>query len=124
VAGARDVLLAREETRADYCFEKAQLLAPRDWFIAWLAARIRYFHEQLALAMKHLQRRWNGTPDILFYAGARPLPARARARSPARVSFTQAKQLNPACREASLGLVTLSQTNLLPGWLRRLFKKT
>src|SRR3989442_352829 len=31
-----DVLLAREESRADYCFEKALLLAPRDWFVAWL----------------------------------------------------------------------------------------
>src|SRR2546430_3691405 len=47
-----DVLLARAEQRANYCFEKALLLAPRDWFIAWLAARIRYFHDQFALAMK------------------------------------------------------------------------
>src|SRR2546430_1791721 len=31
-----DVLLAREEQRANYCFEKAQMLAPRDWFVAWL----------------------------------------------------------------------------------------
>src|SRR5215470_16863378 len=30
-----DVLLAREEARADYCFEKALMLAPQDWFIAW-----------------------------------------------------------------------------------------
>ena len=34
-----DVLLASKETRADFCFEKARLLAPRDWFVAWLAAR-------------------------------------------------------------------------------------
>src|SRR3989449_10002154 len=34
-----DVMLARKEQRADYCFEKALLLAPRDWFIGWLAAR-------------------------------------------------------------------------------------
>src|SRR6266542_7118158 len=26
-----DVLLAREEARADYCFDKALLLAPHDW---------------------------------------------------------------------------------------------
>src|SRR6266478_2457693 len=31
-----DVLLAREEPRADYCFQKALLLTPKDWFIAWL----------------------------------------------------------------------------------------
>src|SRR5207302_2927139 len=40
-----DVLLAREEQRADYCFEKALLLAPRGWFIAWLSARIRCFYQ-------------------------------------------------------------------------------
>ena len=51
-----DVLLAREEARADYCFEKALLLAPRDWFIAWLAARIRYYYKQFALALKLLQQ--------------------------------------------------------------------
>ena len=57
-----DVLLARKETRADYCFEKALLLAPQDWFTAWLAARIRYFHyEQFVLALKLLQQavEWN-----------------------------------------------------------------
>src|SRR5215475_13982392 len=57
-----DVLLAREEQRADYCVEKALFLAPRDWFVAWLASRIRYFYKQFALAMKLLQEaaEWNG----------------------------------------------------------------
>ena len=120
-----DVLLAREETRADYCFEKAQLLAPRDWMVAWLAARIRYFYQQLALAMKHLQQavEWNAGHFILWLELGR-CQQTLGFEGPARVSFTQAKQLNPACSEASLGLVTLSQTHLLPGWLRRLFKKT
>src|SRR6516225_7008664 len=51
-----DVMLARREPRADYCFEKALLLAPRDWFIAWLAARIRYYYKQFSLALKLLQQ--------------------------------------------------------------------
>src|SRR5271166_6232686 len=51
-----DVLLARRETRADYCFEKALLLAPGDWFVFWLAARIRYFYQQFVLALKLIQR--------------------------------------------------------------------
>src|SRR6266404_786796 len=51
-----DVLMAREETRADYCFEKALTLAPQDWFIAWLAARIHFYYEQFALAVKLLHR--------------------------------------------------------------------
>lgn len=120
-----DVLLSREETRADYCFEKAQMLAPRDWFVAWLAARIRYFHEQFALALKLLQQavEWNAGQFILWLDLGKCQEALG-LEAPARLSFTQAKQLNPACREASLGLVKLSQTNLLPAWLRRLFKKS
>jgi len=51
-----DVLLARKERRADFCFEKALLLAPRDWFVAWLAARIRFFYQQFAMALKLLQQ--------------------------------------------------------------------
>src|SRR5437016_978159 len=51
-----DVLLAREESRADYCFEKARLLAPKDWFTTWLAARIRYYYEQFVLALKLVQQ--------------------------------------------------------------------
>src|SRR5947199_303410 len=56
-----DVLLAREEQRADYCFEKALLLGPKDWFIVWLAARIREHYEQFVLALKLLQQaiEWN-----------------------------------------------------------------
>src|SRR5438445_5092550 len=51
-----DVLLARHENRADYCFEKALLLAPNNWFIAWLAARVRFYYEQFVLALKLLQQ--------------------------------------------------------------------
>ena len=118
-----DVLLAREEARADYCFEKAQMLAPHDWFIAWLAARIRLFYEQLALAMKLLQQalEWNAGHFIVWLELGRCQEALGM-EGPARVSFTQAKQLNSACSEASLGLVKLSQTRLMPGWLRRLFR--
>src|SRR6266446_5704121 len=56
-----DVLLAREEARADYCLEKAMMLAPHGWFIAWLAARIRCYYHQFALALQLLQQaiEWN-----------------------------------------------------------------
>src|SRR6266478_7627462 len=46
-----DVLLASKESRADYCFEKALALAPRNWFIAWLGARVRFYYEQFAVAL-------------------------------------------------------------------------
>src|SRR5450759_4853526 len=51
-----DVLLARKESRADYCFQKALQLAPGDWVVAWLGARIRYYYKQFALALKLLQQ--------------------------------------------------------------------
>jgi len=39
-----------------------------DWFIAWLAARIRYFYEHFALAMKLLQQavEWNASHFLLW----------------------------------------------------------
>src|SRR6266436_2060980 len=56
-----DVLLAREERRADYCFEKALLLAPKDWLVSWLAGRIRFYYQQFSLALRLLQQavEWN-----------------------------------------------------------------
>ena len=73
-----DVLLARKEQRADYCFEKALLLAPNDWFIAWLAARIRFYYEQFVLALNLLQQAVEWNPGhFLSVAGTGPLPAGA-----------------------------------------------
>src|SRR5262249_8869345 len=63
-----DVLIARDEPRADYCFEKALQLAPRNWFVAWLAARVRYYYKQFALALKLLQQaiEWNAGHFLLW----------------------------------------------------------
>src|SRR3954468_10315304 len=41
-----DVLLAREEKRAEASFERALMVAGGDWFVLWLAARIRSYYEQ------------------------------------------------------------------------------
>jgi Flp pilus assembly protein TadD len=120
-----DVLLAREETRAAYCFDKALLLAPRDWFIAWLAARIRYYYEQFALALKLLQQavEWNAAHFLLWLELGQCQQALGLV-APARNSFTQAQQLNPNCRDARLALVRLSGAGMgsrLRGWFRRIF---
>jgi len=119
-----DVLLAREEHRADYCFEKALLLAPRDWFVAWLAARIRYFYKQFALALKCLQQavEWNAGHFLVWLDLGRCQQALGLDVLATR-SFMQAQQLNPHCTEATLGLVELRETRFIPRWLRRLFKK-
>jgi tetratricopeptide (TPR) repeat protein len=104
-----DVLLARKESRADYCFEKALMLAPGDWFIAWLAARVRRYYRQLAHALKLLQQavEWNaGHFRLWLELGL--CQRELGMTGPARISLTQAHQLNPQCREAGLALVGLS----------------
>jgi len=120
-----DVLLARAESRADYCFDKALVLAPGDWFSVWLAARIRYYYEQFAFALKLLQQalELNATHFLLWLELGQCQRALGLL-GPARNSFTQARQLNPRCEEAGLALARLSQSGLgsrLRGWWRRLF---
>lgn len=121
-----DVLLARKEPRADYCFEKALLLAPHDWFVAWLAARIRFFYEQFVLALKLMQQavEWNPGNFLLWLEQGHCQQALGLV-GPAEMSFTQARQLNPRCDAAGNALLQISQTGMfarLRGKLRELFK--
>lgn len=123
-----DVLLARKESRADYCFEKAFLLAPGDWFVSWLAARIRMFHEQFVLALKLLQSavEQNAGLFMLWLDLGRCQQALGLA-NPARHSFTQARQLNRDCAAATAALLQLNEGSSWPeklqGWWRRQFKR-
>ena len=122
-----DVLLARKETRADYCFEKALLLAPKNWFINWLAARVRCFYEQSVLALKLLEQaiEWDAGRFVLWLELGRCQAALGLV-NPARNSFGQARQLNPQCAEAATALVELDRAGVssqLRGWWRRLFKR-
>ena len=122
-----DVMLARREPRADYCFEKALLLAPKDWFIAWLAARIRSYYNQFVLALKLLQHavEWNASHFLLWLELGRCQQALGFVKL-AEHSFTQAQQLNPQCQEAGLALIQLSHKGFWPRageWCRQLFKR-
>ncbi len=121
-----DVMLARREPRADYCFEKALLLAPKNWFIAWLAARIRSYYHQSVLALKLLQQaiEWNTGHFVLWLELGQCQQALGLV-TPAEHSFTQAQQLNPQCHEAGLALAQLSQSGVwtkLRGWWREKFR--
>ena len=120
-----DVLLAREEKRADFCFERALTLAPRDWFIAWLAARIRHFYRQFVLALKLIQRALEWNPAS---AAAWLLQGLCQKElgllGAARMSLAQAVQLEPDGLEAAGVLASLSSAgvrSVLSGWWRRLF---
>ncbi len=118
-----DVLLAREETRADFCFEKALLLAPQDWFIAWLAARIRYYYDQFAVALKLIQRAVElNAGHFLLWLQLGQCQQALGLLEPARISFTQAQQLNPNCSAARTALTEISTAGLGPrlrGFWRR-----
>jgi len=121
-----DVLLARSEHRADYCFEKAMLLAPGDWFIAWLASRVRFFYKQFALALKHAQQavELNAQNFILWVQLGQCQQALGWV-GPAKISYTQAKQLNPRSPEVLSAFAGLARTGLwsrIGGWWRRIFK--
>ena len=96
-----DVLLARSEHRADYCFEKAVLLAPRDWFTLLLAARIRFYYEQFILALKLISQAVELHPGhfLVWLEQGRCQQALGMVGA-AENSFKQAKQLNPHSQEA------------------------
>jgi tetratricopeptide (TPR) repeat protein len=122
-----DVLLAREESRADYCFEKARALAPQDWFVAWLAGRIRFFYKQFALALKLFQQavELNAGHFLLWLELGRCQQVLGLVGS-AKISLDQARQLNPDCEEARLALVRISGAGIwtrVSGWCRQLFQQ-
>jgi tetratricopeptide (TPR) repeat protein len=112
-----DVLLARKEKRADYCFEKAFMLAAGDWFVRWCASRIQYYYEKFAIALKFAQEALNlspGSSAVWLQAGHCQMALGLSGL--AENSFTQAKQLNPNCTAAGLALVKLSEG----GWFCKL----
>ncbi|HSU52703.1 MAG TPA: tetratricopeptide repeat protein [Candidatus Dormibacteraeota bacterium] len=122
-----DVLLAREEKRADYCFEKAMSLVPQDWFTTWLAARIRYFYEQFALALKLLQQAvsWNAGHFFLWLELGECQQALGLVGA-ARESFKVARQLNPDCPDLSHKMAALADVGFFSrarGWLRQILHK-
>jgi tetratricopeptide (TPR) repeat protein len=120
-----DVLLARKETRADYCFEKALTLSPKDWFVTWLAARIRFYYQQFALALKLAQQavELNAGHFLLWLELGRCQHALGLVGL-ARSSYAQAKQLDPHNAEVSQALQRLSEAGLwqrVRGWCRNNF---
>jgi tetratricopeptide (TPR) repeat protein len=121
-----DVLLARKESLADYCFDKAMMLAKGDWFIAWLAARIRSFYKQFVLALNLLQQATaaNAGNFILWLELGRCQEALGFL-GPAECSFAQAKQLNHNSADADNALHRIQSRGMgdrLAGWWRRLKK--
>jgi tetratricopeptide (TPR) repeat protein len=122
-----DVHLAREEKRADYCFERALALAPSDWFVRWLAARIHYYYKKLTLAVKLLQ----GALELNSGCGVVWLQLGFCQQAlglvgPARVSFQNAREFTLYNQEADAALRKLYQVGFLGkalGRWRQLFQR-
>lgn len=120
-----DVLLARKESRADYCFEKALAFAPKNWFFTWLAGRIRFYYRQFALAVKLMQQAVEAnTGHFLLWLELGRCQQALGLIGAARHSFSQAQQLNPRSSEVIVALTSLSQIGIwsrLRGWGRQIF---
>ena len=108
-----DVQMAREEKRAGYCFEKAFALAPKNWFVRWLAARIHYYYKKFALALKLVQEALshNAAQSVLWMQLGFCQQALGLLE-PARTSFQHARQFDVQSAAADSALRGLYQLNL------------
>jgi tetratricopeptide (TPR) repeat protein len=122
-----DVQLARKEKRADYCFDKALALAPKNWFVRWLAARVYGYYKKFALALKLVQEALslNAAQGVLwlqlgFCQQALGLIA------PARTSFDHARQFDvqsPAADAALRGLYHLGLWDKVRSRWQQIFQR-
>lgn len=111
-----DVLLARKEKRADFCFERALSLPGAGWFVHWLSARVLHHYGRFAAALKQLQSAaeldasrfatWLLMGDCQLALGL---------TDSARRSWTQAQQLDPQSRDLPRRFRDLDSQ----GWIRR-----
>ena len=100
-----DVFLSRREKQADHCFERARSVLPSDWTCAWLTGRIRRFHGQFAKALQSARDACSLAPgEISPWLLAGDCQLLLSFHDEARVSFTQAWQIQPDSLAASDGL--------------------
>jgi len=122
-----DVLLARKEARADYCFDKALAIAPGDWVVPWLAARIRHYYKQITVAVKLLQIALErNTTHFLLWLELGNCQLALGMTGLAERSFNEARQLNPDCFEARLALSRVAATGFwsrVCGVWRQIFER-
>lgn len=115
-----DVLLARKEKRAEYCFEKALLLARDHWVWPWLASRIHSFHQQTAQALKFAQQALalDAVRAVVWLQLGRCEGALGLVHK-AQQSFARARELDPNCPELDTLTSELAQEGFLSRLLRR-----
>jgi tetratricopeptide (TPR) repeat protein len=122
-----DVLLARSEKRADFCFEKALSFSPTNWVFHWLASRIHFFYQKFSVGLKLAQQALalNAGQSVVWLQLGRCQMALGLA-VPARNSFDQARQLRPdslAVERALREHAELGSWTRLRGWWRQVFSR-
>jgi len=122
-----DVQMARQNKGADYCFDKAFGLAPRNWFIRWLAARIHCYYKKFALALKLVQEALscNAGQGVLWLQLGFCQQALGLVE-PARTSFQHARQFDVQSVEADgalRGLYQMSWWEKLSRRWRQIFRR-
>ena len=93
-----DVLLARKEKRAEYCFEKAFAVGGKTPLLLWLAARVQAFYQHFAKALKLALEALNVEPArAAFWMDAGRCQMQLGLITQAQNSFEQARELDPEC---------------------------
>jgi tetratricopeptide (TPR) repeat protein len=115
-----DVLLARKEKRATYCFEKAILLARDHWLWPWLASRVHTFYKQTAQALKFAQQALalEAARAIVWQQLGRCEAALGLA-SKAQQSFERARELDRDCPDLDRLSLELGREGFFTRLLRR-----
>jgi hypothetical protein len=91
--------------------------------VTWLAARVRYYYKQFALALKLVQQAVElNAGHFLLWVELGNCQHALGLLGPAKTSYAQAKQLNPRCEEARHGLLQAEHTGL-GAWLRGCFRR-
>jgi tetratricopeptide (TPR) repeat protein len=115
-----DVLLARKEKRAAYCFEKALLLARDHWLWPWLASRVHMFYAQSAQALKFAQQALalDAARAIIWQQLGR-CEAALGLSTKAQQSIERARELDRNCPDLDKLTVELSRETFFSRLLRR-----
>ncbi len=115
-----EVLLAREDSGAPYCFERALALRPRDWTLHWIAARIHAFYRRFALALHHARQAVELAPGqaVAWLECGRCEFALGLAGR-CRESLAQARQIDAALPGVAEAQNAASRENLTDRLLRR-----
>jgi Flp pilus assembly protein TadD len=120
-----DVMLARREKSAAYCFERAHLLAPENWLLHWLAARIHFYYRQFSLALKLAQQALAAdAARSVVWLQIGLCQQELGMVALAQTSYAQALELDPQCHLAQTGLnrlQTVSWVSYARGFWRRVF---